>query len=378
MYYHPLAKMKGKIGLVFLGVALGAMGVLAWMSVSSSSRSSHDPSGSRQLFITSGQAKLGLQDFKGAIEDFDEAIRSDPKQWDAYHLRGVARQGLGDFEKALEDLKLAIERLPAAPDRASGALFNNYGYSKLRLGDFHGAYEAFSRAITLDPKVATYFAGRAQVCEKLGNWNGAAQDYAHVLECLAPSDPSRTNVALSLEAAKQRAREVATGASTPGPTIPELTSGDAKFDAGDFQGALHDYEAAIRIDGQNWTSYLGRGNARNSLGDWRGAVQDFDRAIALNPVWPKSYNNRGVAKARLGDRQGAIADLSKAIELDPGYAESFYSRAQVFGELGDWEKAVADWTELLRLLGPTDQRRSTITILLEDAKKRSGANKKKY
>jgi tetratricopeptide (TPR) repeat protein len=370
--------MKVKISLVILGIALGALGVLAWMSASTSSRSTHDPSGSRQLFITSGQAKLGLRDFKGAIEDFNEAIRSDPKQWDAYQLRGVARQGLGDFAGALGDLNLAIERLPAAPDRAAGALFNNYGYSKLRLGDFPGAHEAFSRAITLDPKVATYLAGRAQVCEKLGNWSGAAQDYARVLECLAPSDPSRSNVEISLEAAKRQAREVAEGSSSPGPILPELVSGDAKFNAGDFQGALHDYEAAIRIDGKNWSSYSGRGNTRNSLGDWRGAVQDFDKAIALNPLWPKSYNNRGVAKARLGDRQGAILDLSKAIELDPGYAETFYSRAQVFGELEDWEKAVADWTELLRLMGPTDQRRSTITILLADAKKRSGANKKNY
>jgi tetratricopeptide (TPR) repeat protein len=194
-----------------------------------------------------------------------------------------------------------------------------------------------------------------------------------------PSEPSRPNIPTSLEAAKQRAPEVAQGASRPGRTLRELSaSGDAKFEAGDFHGALQDYGAAIGMDAKDWSLYAGRGNARNALGDWRGAVEDFDKALALNPSWPKSYNNRGVAKARLGDRQGAISDLSRAIELDPGYMESFYSRAQVNEELGDWEKAVADWTAVLRLLGPSDQRRLIIMKFLEAARQRSGANKKNY
>jgi tetratricopeptide (TPR) repeat protein len=47
----------------------------------------------------------------------------------------------------------------------------------------------------------------------------------------------------------------------------------------------------------------------------QGAIADYDRAIKINPNDAIAYSNRGVVKSALGDKQGAIADLGKAAEL---------------------------------------------------------------
>lgn len=75
------------------------------------------------------------------------------------------------------------------------------------------------------------------------------------------------------------------------------------------------------------------GSAKFELGDKQGAILDFNRAITIDPQDAESYSNRGVVKLALGDKQGAIADLTKGAEL---------FRQQ--GKMADYEKVI----ELIR------------------------------
>jgi tetratricopeptide (TPR) repeat protein len=61
--------------------------------------------------------------------------------------------------------------------------------------------------------------------------------------------------------------------------------------------------------------YNNRGNAKAALGDRQGAIADFNQAIRLDPNNAFAYTNRGIAKYELGDNQGAITDYQRAIEL---------------------------------------------------------------
>ncbi|TRU85433.1 MAG: tetratricopeptide repeat protein, partial [Microcystis novacekii Mn_MB_F_20050700_S1D] len=58
----------------------------------------------------------------------------------------------------------------------------------------------------------------------------------------------------------------------------------------------------------------------------QGAVADYNQAIKLNPDDANAYYNRGVAKYNLGDNQGAIADYNQAIKLKPDDAIAYYNR----------------------------------------------------
>ena len=52
-------------------------------------------------------AKEYFQDYRGAIEDYSEAIEIDSTYADAFLNRGYAKKSLGDFKGALQDWVMA-------------------------------------------------------------------------------------------------------------------------------------------------------------------------------------------------------------------------------------------------------------------------------
>ena len=71
-----------------------------------------------------------------------------------------------------------------------------------------------------------------------------------------------------------------------------------------------------------------------ALGDDEGAILDFDKAIKFNPKYTEAYSNRGLAKYNIEDLQGAYFDFSKALELGPADADKYFNRGVVKG--GTW------------------------------------------
>lgn len=57
--------------------------------------------------FTSGINKSLKKDYRGAIEEFNQALRLDPNNADAYGNRCVARYKIGDNRRAFEDCKRA-------------------------------------------------------------------------------------------------------------------------------------------------------------------------------------------------------------------------------------------------------------------------------
>jgi len=74
---------------------------------------------------------------------------------------------------------------------------------------------------------------------------------------------------------------------------------------------------------QNAATYNDRGLAREKKGDLNGAIADFNEAIKLDPKYAYAYNNRGNIKSRKGDLNGAMADYNRAIKLNPNYALTY-------------------------------------------------------
>ena len=129
--------------------------------------------------------------------------------------------------------------------------------------------------------------------------------------------------------------------------------GNAKYDLGDYAGAIKDYTAAIRLNPYYAYTYAyaynNRGAAKYELGQYTAAISDYDTAIWLKPDHVKTYNNRGIVKYELGQHDDAIADYDTAIRLKPDYAEAYFNRGNAKTRLEQYFAAISDYDTAIRL-----------------------------
>jgi tetratricopeptide (TPR) repeat protein len=125
-----------------------------------------------------------------------------------------------------------------------------------------------------------------------------------------------------------------------------------KYQQGDYQGALSDYNRLIKIAPRSANAYYNRGLIKASkLQDDRGALADYNRAIQIKPSYDAAYNNRGNLKAdKLKDYQGALADYDRAIKLKPRNADAYYNRGVLkHTYLNDLAGGIADLQQSAKL-----------------------------
>lgn len=122
-----------------------------------------------------------------------------------------------------------------------------------------------------------------------------------------------------------------------------INRGIEKGKNGDLNGAIADFDRAIKLNPKDDAPYYNRAQAKWLRKDVAGAIADYTRAIELGSTNPAAYNNRGNAKAENQDREGAIADYTRAIELKPDYARAYFNRAVARQEKGDTVGATSDF-----------------------------------
>ena len=159
-------------------------------------------------------------------------------------------------------------------------------------------------------------------------------------------------------------------------------SGDKKYQAGDYAGAIDDFNKLIEQYPANPSGYVRRSTARGRLGMNQEALKDvtkaielgtddawsynnhavlllkssggspesfekakksINKAIELNPENPNFHFTRGIIKSNTGDSDGAIIDLSRTIELNKNYFDALRERGSLFAERGNITGACADW-----------------------------------
>jgi Flp pilus assembly protein TadD len=111
----------------------------------------------------------------------------------------------------------------------------------------------------------------------------------------------------------------------------------------DYERAIADFSAAIRLRPGRTENYLLRGAALSTTGDWAGAEADFDEAIALDDEDPAAYYSRAVAHDAQGENEPALADYAKAIALRKDYVEAYLKRGALLQRMGRRDAAIADY-----------------------------------
>jgi tetratricopeptide (TPR) repeat protein len=108
----------------------------------------------------------------------------------------------------------------------------------------------------------------------------------------------------------------------------------AKYELGDYQGALEDFA----IGGIHW----GRGDIFQLAKDYEAALREYGKNVEKQPQDSNAYQARGVNYLLLERTAEALADLSQALDLNKDNKVNYYWRALVHINAGNWTAAIAD------------------------------------
>ena len=134
----------------------------------------------------------------------------------------------------------------------------------------------------------------------------------------------------------------------PSYKVAYANRGAVRHKAGNLEGALADFDQALRLDLFDAVTYYNRGTVYYHLGDFGQALDDFDKAIRYQPGdYVEAYNNRGEAHLALGNHQHALADFEKALEVQPGYPYAVAGLALTLYASGCHEEALSHWRTLV-------------------------------
>jgi tetratricopeptide (TPR) repeat protein len=126
--------------------------------------------------------------------------------------------------------------------------------------------------------------------------------------------------------------------------------GLAKYNLGDYDGAILDYTKVIFYN-PDADTYYNRGNSKFALQDYMGAKEDFKNALELDPNLLDAIYNLGLATSYLGEYDEAILNFNKIIYEFPEDARAFNQRAMAYMELKNYNEAFTDFARNI-LLNP--------------------------
>lgn len=228
---------------------------------------------------------------------------------------------------------LAQTRTPRAN---SSEDFFKRGVARYQQGDLDGAYKDFNRALEIAtrlspgsgqsnridvvlPEASAIYYNRGVTRYDLGDLDGAMTDF---------------NEALMFD---------------PRYVMARIKRGNIRLNQGDWDEAINDFNQAIRLDPRSVIALNNRGLAWQNKGKLDAALADYNRALELDPRLTVALNNRAGIRHDRGDLRGALADYNRAIEIDPRLALLYGNRGVTRKALGDLKGAIADYNEAIRL-----------------------------
>jgi len=92
-----------------------------------------------------------------------------------------------------------------------------------------------------------------------------------------------------------------------------------------------------------------RGAAYGQAGDYERALDDFNAALSVNPQYAQAYANRALVYVRMQKLREAVADYDKAISIDPNYSAAYVGRGNVFRLAKNHTRAIAEYTRAIEI-----------------------------
>ncbi|MDZ4844324.1 MAG: tetratricopeptide repeat protein [Chitinophagales bacterium] len=215
--------------------------------------------------LQAAKKKYQSKDIAGAIGEYTQAIKLNPKSEDAFYERGRIYNEQKKYLDAINDFTKVVMLNPKH-HRA----YYLRGYTKFLTGNNRDAVSDLNFSIELYANSALAFWYRAEAKMKLGDMTGACEDWdaAYRLGYFEATAKIKNYCANMQKSSKVAADEF-------------LRNGDIKLDKGDARGGLVEYMKAYELEQESGAILYSIGLAKVLLKDVKGACEAWRKAIEL-------------------------------------------------------------------------------------------------
>jgi tetratricopeptide (TPR) repeat protein len=121
------------------------------------------------------------------------------------------------------------------------------------------------------------------------------------------------------------------------------------YEMGDLNGAIAEYQAALRLNPKYVSAHANLCNALYAKDDLNGAIAECQAALRLNPNLAEAHYRLGAALYDKGDLNGAIVEYRAALRLNPDSAVAHHNLGAALRKKGDISGAIAEYETALRI-----------------------------
>ncbi len=256
-----------------------------------------------------------------------------------------------DFASALDPLRKYIAQ---RPDEPYPHFQLGYAYAGLKRAD--DAKQEFSRAITLDPKMAAAYQNLGLVLMD-SDPAAAANAFLHASELQPTESRPRFLAGFSLEHAGKFPEAIeqyrAALALSPNSYEAHFALGRALLRSNDAAGAEEQFRAAIASRGDAAPARLGLATAQLAQKKYEAASDALGDYLKLKPEDKSAHFDRASALLNLSRFDEALAEIDRADAGAGPSAETLKMRGEIYMQQNKWKEA-GDALKQAASLAPRD------------------------
>jgi tetratricopeptide (TPR) repeat protein len=117
----------------------------------------------------------------------------------------------------------------------------------------------------------------------------------------------------------------------------------------EYQEAIRCYDESLRLDPRNPAVWHDKANTLCAIGRLESGLNCFNEALIIDPRDASAWNNKSICLASLGRHEEAISCSDKAIAVDPSYAVAWHAKAMIEERLGRIREAVVTYKSFIAL-----------------------------
>lgn len=255
-------------------------------------------------FLLKGNVRMQENDYPGAREFYNEALKIDGEFPDAYYNRGITYQITGSYQEAIDDFTKAISFREGYADA-----YYQRGLAYFDNGEYYKSLEDAGYLTQLEEQERGYFL--EGLChEALGNNQEALDAFSNALEV------------------------------TPDNADLYVNRATIYYYLGEIESALADLKLAEDLDPNESNIYNLRSMIAFDQGEPQDAFDWVEKAIELNSGQPYFYNNRGLYQLYLGRLEDGLADINLSLKQDSRNLYALRNKGIYYVMNGDKELAI--------------------------------------